>query len=163
MIHYRPEACSHYSNIGCRQDHPSWQGRWQGSSVTIEACTAQQFCCGGSAQELEANSAAESHKAAGQSSGLRSPAHTAMAPVTTPLAPHAHAQPVTQQQATPYCHAQAVTQPQAPASKVATAATSTASDHLTTSAAAKPYTGAAAVTSHSTPAQFPHLFQQCHQ
>ena len=105
-------------------------------------------------QELEANDAAESHKAAGQSSGLQSSAHMANAPVTPTLSPHSHAQLVAQQPATPYSHTEPVSQPQAPA----TAAASTASEHLTTPAAAKPHTGAAAVTPHPMPAQFPHLF-----
>lgn len=94
--------------------------------------------------ELEVGSAAKSYNAARRSSLLQSSARMATAPVTPTLPLHSHAEPVTQ--------------PQAPASKAATAATSTASEHLTTPAAAKPHTRAAAVTEHSAPAQFPHLF-----
>ena len=109
-------------------------------------------------EDLEASGEAESHRAAGQFSWQQSSAHLAIAPVTPTLAPHSHAQLVAQQQANPYSHTDPVSQPQAPASKAATAATSIATENLTTPVAAKPHTGAAAVTPHSTPAQFPHLF-----
>lgn len=108
-------------------------------------------------EDLEACGEAESHRAAGQFSWLQSSAHLAIAPVTPTLAPQSHAQ-LAQQQATPYSDTEPVSQLQAPAGKAATAATSTATENVTTPVAVKPHTEAAAVTPHPTPAQFPHLF-----
>ena len=104
---------------------------------------AQHSSPGG--EGLQASSAAESLKSAAPSSHLQS-ADVAVAPavvVTPPLAPHSHAQPVTLQQA---------------AASKASPGRSTAAEQLSTPTVKHPYTGAAAVSTHSIPAQLQHLF-----
>ena len=102
---------------------------------------------GESKKSLQASGAAESHKKAVFSSCPQSAADmaTAAAVVMTPsLGPHSHVQPVTQQQAA--------------ASKASAEPTTTAAEQLTTPLVTPPHTGAAAVTAHSIPAHFQHLF-----